>query len=942
MILRGLLDYLESAKHGVVNEPPLKVVLQCGSQSSFKNVSGSGSVANNSEALFSSSSVSSLLDEKTNNNNNNKFQSSDALKLSELLSQMSLPGVSRKSQLHLLAVVDTFRQILEAGSGLDECGTRFFISLKIFQFLRKTNFGVAEFSVSNWAWALQSQAHDVLLGHAGGANATLEDVRVLGIPLWLKNPEKLKQLAEGLAKVQFLSRKDPFDCMLLYVALKRLSVLSKMFKVAKKDKLAEFLVNDFTQERWQTAALKNGYAMLKQQQFVQAAAFFLVAGKIRDCLGLLLKHDKDYMLAVIVARLWEGSMGGEQMRWILEEHIAPLAASTGDSWLLSISKWLLGDFVASFHALLRAEVSEKPYEQSHSTNDFQPVVMYYTKHLLAATELVKYKKLDKATFSRLCRKTVYATISSGCIHHCLDFLSLVDSQIVVEEKLAPPVVVAVKKPAFVDAGIFGAFDDGFGDMPTPDWMKPKISETEQQQQQHLLQQQDDNSSVGSSSAIDKASCAESENASLKMKAAHTYLVGSCPRLLQLCHEGKWNEAREFVMQAAKFLEVHLNCEVGFCDKLLSRFRLYCEKYYHFAVQYVLLDPDELREAFFLHHAWDIAVTVSDCLTAARPPSKVQAAHISNVSDELWLCFTQFKGANASLIQKVSIANLLSKFFSAWIDGNFSLLLMILCEEVFVSQRAEGEDERNVASDDNLDVMRKIVVENVVNLVLLDALCARVILLLCPTKGETTEKLMGKFNPSSLEVKSVESLKRYRLDLLDSLQNKFDLVCAKLSGREEEFLSVSKWLNVLRESEKYLQNESFARLCDKVVTLEAIESVLSGAGVLTVLRNKLMQSKQRQQREGRSKPKFEAPVVLIQEADILHTFCIGQGEKVMCAVSTSRGQAELALDEMESVARSVLQQQQKFKHTNETTLMKMSPERLIGKVFCVLLFCFDKI
>jgi hypothetical protein len=88
--------------------------------------------------------------------------------------------------------------------------------------------------------------------------------------------------------------------------------------VAKKDKVAEFLMNDFTTEKWQTAAMKNAYSLLKQQQFNQAAAFFLVAGKLRDCLKLLLKHEKDYLLALTVARLVEGHTQGENYRWVLE------------------------------------------------------------------------------------------------------------------------------------------------------------------------------------------------------------------------------------------------------------------------------------------------------------------------------------------------------------------------------------------------------------------------------------------------------------------------------------------------------------------------------------------------------------------------------------------------------------------------------------------------
>ncbi len=942
-ILAGLLEHLESGRIGLVSELPLEELLD--TKESFAPPSSSSSSS-------SSSSASSLFDGESQQSGAGgslvSFDASSARKLSELLSQVSLPGVTRKSQLHLLAVIDTFRQILEAGPGLDACGTRFFIALKVFQFLRKTNFGHAEFSVSNWAWAMQSQAHDVLLGHAGGANVTLDEIRVLGVPLWLRNPDKLKQVAEGLAKVQFLAKKDPFDCMLLYVALKRLSVLSKMFKVAKKDKVAEFLVNDFTQERWQTAALKNGYAMLKQQQFVQAAAFFLVAGKIRDCLGLLLKHEKDYMMAVIVARLWEGSMGGEQMRWILEEHILPLAESTADAWLMSIAKWLLGDFVASSHALLDSSVVGKPYAVALSISDFQPVVLYYTKHLLSATELVKYKKLDLPTFERLKRKTVFATLNAGCVHHCLDWLSSeTDPAVVVgavDEKPAAVVAApALKKPAFADAGIFMAFDDGFGDMPTPDWMLPKpsvdgssASVTATSSVQAAIQANGDSSSGAAAAGKEEIVC---DQDTLKMKCALMFLVGSSSRLLQLCREeGKWDEARTFILSVSEFMEKRLKGEPGFGKRLLQQFNTYCEKYNHFVAQYVMLDPDEeSREAFFTHHSWEIGSTVADCLTASSPPPSLQARNIATVANELWLCFGHFSSIKSSPAsqEKVNLAVLLGRFVAAWIDADFAALHWILTGEIFATLRSEDEEQETRAlletESDESDEARNIAFD-VANVVILDVLSDRVTQLISVPDGSSLEKVLVKLNPKSLEVKVVESLKRYRVDLLDGLHAKFDFVCSKFSGREEELSSSANWLSVLRATVKYRKNEAFARVCDKFLSIEALERVLNGVGVLSTMRNKISLSQHARRMDAAGqRVKFDNPLTLVHESDILQHFCVGTGEKVMIVIATSRGQAELPLEDTEAIAVGYLQQQQKFKNTSETNVMRLSPERLVNKM-----------
>lgn len=47
-------------------------------------------------------------------------------------------------------------------------------------------------------------------------------------------------------------------------------------------RMTQFFANDFTEDRWRKAALKNAYALLGKQRFDHAAAFFLLAGNLRD------------------------------------------------------------------------------------------------------------------------------------------------------------------------------------------------------------------------------------------------------------------------------------------------------------------------------------------------------------------------------------------------------------------------------------------------------------------------------------------------------------------------------------------------------------------------------------------------------------------------------------------------------------------------------------
>lgn len=53
---------------------------------------------------------------------------------------------------------------------------------------------------------------------------------------------------EKLARMQYLKKKDPKECALLYIALNRIQVLSGLFKISKDEKdkvLYNFLGRNF-------------------------------------------------------------------------------------------------------------------------------------------------------------------------------------------------------------------------------------------------------------------------------------------------------------------------------------------------------------------------------------------------------------------------------------------------------------------------------------------------------------------------------------------------------------------------------------------------------------------------------------------------------------------------------------------------------------------------
>ena len=70
--------------------------------------------------------------------------------------------------------------------------------------------------------------------------------------------------------------------------------------------MTAFFSNDFSQDRWRNAALKNAFALLGKQRFLHAAAFFLLSGSLKDALDICIDKLDDLQLAMTIARLYEG------------------------------------------------------------------------------------------------------------------------------------------------------------------------------------------------------------------------------------------------------------------------------------------------------------------------------------------------------------------------------------------------------------------------------------------------------------------------------------------------------------------------------------------------------------------------------------------------------------------------------------------------------------
>lgn len=65
--------------------------------------------------------------------------------------------------------------------------------------------------------------------------------------------------------------KNPVDCSLYYIALKKKAVLTGLWRMAtwsrEQGATQKFLANNFDEPRWRTAALKNAYALMGKRRF---------------------------------------------------------------------------------------------------------------------------------------------------------------------------------------------------------------------------------------------------------------------------------------------------------------------------------------------------------------------------------------------------------------------------------------------------------------------------------------------------------------------------------------------------------------------------------------------------------------------------------------------------------------------------------------------------
>ncbi|KAM9368029.1 dmX-like protein 1 [Phaethornis superciliosus] len=308
--------------------------------------------------------------------------------LSRHLLYSSLPGLTRMEQMSLMALADTVattstdigesRDRNQGGGTLDECGLKFLLAVRLHTFLTTTLPPVQRaqllhqgLSTSDFAWAFHSVAEEELLSMLPAVqkgDLTWSELRAMGVGWWVRNTHSLRKCMEKVAKAAFQQNNDPLDAAIFYLAMKKKAVIWGLYRSQKDTKMTQFFGNNFTEDRWRKAALKNAFSLLGKQRFEHAAAFFLLAGHLKDAVEVCLEKLHDIQLALVISRLYESEFeASSTYKSVLQNRILGsglsgkdcLGSMHCDPFLRSMAYWILEDYSKALDTLIKHSVQDE-------------------------------------------------------------------------------------------------------------------------------------------------------------------------------------------------------------------------------------------------------------------------------------------------------------------------------------------------------------------------------------------------------------------------------------------------------------------------------------------------------------------------------------------------------------------------------------------------------
>ncbi|XP_059680024.1 dmX-like protein 2 isoform X6 [Gavia stellata] len=269
---------------------------------------------------------------------------------------------------------------------LDECGLRYLLAMRLHTCLLtslpplyRVQLLHQGLSTCHFAWAFHSEAEEELINMIPAiqkGDPQWSELRAMGIGWWVRNINTLRRCIEKVAKASFQRNNDALDAALFYLAMKKKAVVWGLFRSQHDEKMTAFFSHNFREDRWRKAALKNAFALLGKQRFEQSAAFFLLAGSLKDAIEVCLEKMEDIQLAMVIARLYESEFETSvTYTSILYEKILGCSKDGAgfsctklhsDPFLRSIAYWIMKDYTRALDTLL---------EQTPKDDDENPVIV---------------------------------------------------------------------------------------------------------------------------------------------------------------------------------------------------------------------------------------------------------------------------------------------------------------------------------------------------------------------------------------------------------------------------------------------------------------------------------------------------------------------------------------------------------------------------------------
>ncbi|NP_001374866.1 dmX-like protein 1 isoform 5 [Homo sapiens] len=347
--------------------------------------------------------------------------------LSGHLLHSSLPGLSRMEQMSLMALADTIattstdigesRDRSQGGETLDECGLKFLLAVRLHTFLTtslpayRAQLLHQGLSTSHFAWAFHSVAEEELLNMLPAMqkdDPTWSELRAMGVGWWVRNTRILRKCIEKVAKAAFYRKNDPLDAAIFYLAMKKKAVIWGLYRAEKNTRMTQFFGHNFEDERWRKAALKNAFSLLGKQRFEHSAAFFLLAGCLRDAIEVCLEKLNDIQLALVIARLYESEFDtSAAYKSILRKKVLGIDSPVSelcslninmhhDPFLRSMAYWILEDYSGALETLIKQPIRENDDQVLSASN---PTVFNFYNYLRTHPLLLRRHFGSSDTFS---------------------------------------------------------------------------------------------------------------------------------------------------------------------------------------------------------------------------------------------------------------------------------------------------------------------------------------------------------------------------------------------------------------------------------------------------------------------------------------------------------------------------------------------------------------